>query len=123
MLANLKSVSGAALLICVGIGLTTNGASAMSVEVAKRCGAQTAKEFPPREPGNPAAGHAKGTESSQEYYKKCLADNSHAARPGAAAPSTTGSGVLDANREYAEPKPYKPCPASVARNGKNFCLP
>jgi hypothetical protein len=51
-------------------------ASAISVEVAKKCNALLAKEFPPREPGNPAAGSAKGSGADQRaFFSKCLANN------------------------------------------------
>jgi hypothetical protein len=49
----------------------TIGASAVTVEVAKKCDALVAKKFSPREPGNPAAGNASGAaESQREYFKK-----------------------------------------------------
>jgi hypothetical protein len=61
--------------VCIAIGLTVNCASAMSVEVAKKCNALTAKAFPPRVPGNPAAGSAKGSgKEMQDYFKKCVAN-------------------------------------------------
>jgi hypothetical protein len=46
-----------------------------SAEIARRCDALTAKAFPPREPGNPAAGttNATGLEV-QTYFKKCVAN-------------------------------------------------
>jgi hypothetical protein len=51
------------------------GASAITVEVAKKCDALTAKAFPPRVVGNPAAGSAKGTPQEQrDYFKKCVAN-------------------------------------------------
>jgi hypothetical protein len=50
--------------------------SAISVEVAKKCNALIAKEFPPREPGNPAAGSAKGSGADQRaFFSKCVANN------------------------------------------------
>jgi hypothetical protein len=53
----------------------TNGALAVSVEVAKKCDALTAKAYPPREPGNPAAGSDKGTGlEAQSYHEKCIAN-------------------------------------------------
>ncbi len=60
---------------CIFVGMLAEGASAVTVEVAKKCNALTAKEFPPREVGNPAAGSAKGTGQSQRnYFSKCLAN-------------------------------------------------
>ena len=55
---------------------TPERASAISVEVAKKCNALIAKEFPPREPGNPAAGSAKGSGADQRaFFSKCVANN------------------------------------------------
>jgi hypothetical protein len=49
-------------------------ASALTAKVAKKCDALTAKAFPPRVVGNPAAGSAKGTaRSEQSYFNKCVA--------------------------------------------------
>lgn len=62
-------------LICIALGSTPNQAIAVTVEVAKKCKALTDTAYPPREPGNPAAGSAKGTgRSQQEYFNKCLAN-------------------------------------------------
>jgi len=78
MLARLKSGSALAALVCIAIGSMTGGASAVSAEVAKKCDALTAKAFPPRVPGNPAAGSAKGTgQSMRIYFSKCIANGGH----------------------------------------------
>jgi hypothetical protein len=62
-------------LAFIAIVLMTDGAGAVSVEVAKKCDALTAKAFPPRVIGNPAAGSAKGTGADQQaYYNKCVAN-------------------------------------------------
>jgi len=51
------------------------GASAVTAEVAKKCAALTAKAYPPRVPGNPAAGLAKGTaQFERDYFNKCVAN-------------------------------------------------
>ena len=61
-------------LICVGIASMPYGASAVTVEVAKKCSALTAKAFPPRVVGNPGAGSAKGSgRAEQAYFMKCVA--------------------------------------------------
>jgi hypothetical protein len=72
MLTNLKS--GRALAaVWIGLGSMTGSASAVTAEVAKNCAALTAKAFPPRVVGNPAAGSAKGSgQSEQSYFSKCL---------------------------------------------------
>jgi hypothetical protein len=61
--------------IGLAVGTMTNGASAETVEVAKKCAALTQQAYPPRVPGNPAAGSANGTgQAKQDYYKKCVAN-------------------------------------------------
>jgi len=70
MFANLKWIGVVAGLAFI---TATNSAGAVSVEVARKCNALTAKAFPPRAVGNPAAGSAKGTGADQRaYYKKCV---------------------------------------------------
>ena len=62
-------------LIGIAIGSNANRASAVTAEVARKCEALTAKAFPPREPGNPAAGSTKGTgRSQQQYFNQCVAN-------------------------------------------------
>ncbi|SDS11348.1 hypothetical protein [Bradyrhizobium canariense] len=61
--------------LSVASSLVSTGASAVTVEVAKKCDLLVAKAFPPREPGNPAAGSAKGTAQDQRsYFSKCVAN-------------------------------------------------
>jgi hypothetical protein len=50
-----------AALLSVATEPLTSGASAITAELGKRCEALTAKAFPPRVIGNPAAGSAKGS--------------------------------------------------------------
>jgi hypothetical protein len=46
-----------------------------TVDLARKCDALTAKAFPPREPGNPAAGIVKGSGlQEQSYFKNCMAN-------------------------------------------------
>ena len=76
MFGKVKSVSVSVALICFAVGATTTGASAVTVELARKCSALMAKAYPPRELGNPAAGSAKGNgAAAQTYYQKCLANN------------------------------------------------
>jgi hypothetical protein len=50
-------------------------AGAVTAELAKKCQALTTKAFPPRFPGNPAAGSAKGSGRDQiEYFQKCVSN-------------------------------------------------
>ena len=66
----------ALVVLCAGVGAMTGAASAASVDIIKRCEAQANNEFPLIEPGNPAAGSAKGNgPAAQTYYQKCLANN------------------------------------------------
>ena len=77
MFAKLKF--GAAITAVVGIAVAsmTGSASAISVEIAKKCDALAAKEFPPRVPGSPAAGSTKGDGKAQRaFYNKCVEDES-----------------------------------------------
>jgi hypothetical protein len=48
-----------AALICLAANLITTSAAAITVEVAKKCNELTAKAYPPRVVGKPAAGSAK----------------------------------------------------------------
>jgi hypothetical protein len=75
MFANVKFWSTLVALLCIVVGPMTDRASAVTVEVAKKCNALTAKAFPPRQVGNPAAGSAKGTgKAERDYYRKCVAN-------------------------------------------------
>lgn len=69
-------------LICaVTIG-AEGDAAIVSADVVKKCVALTAKAFPPRVVGNPAAGAANGMGSEKrDFYKKCLADESKTEPP------------------------------------------
>ena len=61
------------VLICIALGSTSNRAAAVTVEVARKCKVLTDTAYPPREPGNPAAGSAKGSgRVAQEYFNKCV---------------------------------------------------
>jgi len=62
-----------AALLFVTAGQMASGASAITVELAKKCEALTAKAFPPRVIGNPAAGSAKGSgKDAQAYFNECV---------------------------------------------------
>ena len=75
MFANLKVGSALIPLVCIAVGLMTTSASALTTEVAKKCNALTAKAYPPRQIGNPAAGSAKGSgQAERNYFRKCVAN-------------------------------------------------
>jgi hypothetical protein len=60
-------------LLFVAAVSSTNGASAITAELAKKCQALTTQAFPPRVIGNPAAGSAKGSgRDSLAYFNKCV---------------------------------------------------
>ena len=74
MVARVKFGSALVGLVCIAVGCVNGGASAVTAEVAKKCAALTAKAYPPRVPGNPAADLAKGTaQSERHYFNKCVA--------------------------------------------------
>ena len=59
----------------VGLGSTTSVAPAVNAEVAKKCEALRLQNYPPREPGNPAAGSASGDAWAQKsYFDQCIAN-------------------------------------------------
>jgi hypothetical protein len=59
-------------VVCV-IGLMADNASAISLELAKKCNALTAEAYPPRVIGNPAAGSIRVTGPEiRAYYNKCV---------------------------------------------------
>ena len=60
-----------------------------------------AKAYPPREPGNPAAGSAKGNgKAAQAYYQKCLASNGKVDDNG----GTQGNSAPQGNNPGTKPK-------------------
>jgi hypothetical protein len=73
--AKLKLASAVVALICLAIWSTTNSASAITLDVARKCDALAYKAFPPSVVGNPAAGSAKGTsQDERNYFGKCVAN-------------------------------------------------
>jgi len=65
-------VLGLAYLV---LAATEIPALAVTAEVARKCSALMAKQFPPRESGNPAAGSAKGSGRDQQaFFNKCVAN-------------------------------------------------
>jgi len=76
MLTSLKGAGGLAALMGATLLAVPDPAAAISVEVAKKCRALLTREFPPREPGNPAAGSAKGSGKDQQlFFSRCVANN------------------------------------------------
>lgn len=72
-MSNERSVTVLLALVCFATGPLTGSASAITAELAKKCEALTAKAFPPRVPGNPAAGSLKGNGQAQrDFFNKCV---------------------------------------------------
>ena len=73
MFASLKLYLARLAFVCIAIGLIPGSASAISVELARKCNAMVAAAFPPRQVGNPAAGSEKGSgRQMQDYFRKCV---------------------------------------------------
>ncbi len=65
-----------ALLVLPILVASIGDAHAITVELAKKCESLMAKQFPPRVPGNPAAGSAKGSaQDRRAFYQKCVDNN------------------------------------------------
>ncbi|WP_245312678.1 hypothetical protein [Bradyrhizobium macuxiense] len=92
MFPSLKFGRAMPVLVGVALSLVPNFASAITAEVARKCHTLTAAQFPPRLPGNPAAGSAKGSGREQtDFYNKCVANggkpDDSAAPPNSATPA------------------------------------
>jgi hypothetical protein len=75
MFTNLKIASVLVALACVAVSCMTGSASAVTAQLAKKCQALTAKAFPQRVPGNPAARITKASGQSQrDYFNICVAN-------------------------------------------------
>jgi hypothetical protein len=71
-----KLSSGIALtLVCLAQLPITRSATAITVELAKKCRDMTDKAFPLRVPGKPTAGRQHGTPKElRDYFNKCVAN-------------------------------------------------
>lgn len=75
MFVNLKISSVLIIAACIATESTRCIASVLTTEIAKKCGALTAKAYPPRQIGNPAAGSEKGSgQAERDYFRKCVAN-------------------------------------------------
>jgi hypothetical protein len=76
MFTNLKFGFALLALACIVLSFVPGSASAITAEIARKCRTLTAAQFPPRTPGNPAAGSTKGSGRAQyEYFNKCVAND------------------------------------------------
>lgn len=70
-----KIVTPFLALTWLSCALPQTSASAITAEVAKKCSAFTAKAYPPRVVGNPAAGVQNGSYADfRNYFNKCVAN-------------------------------------------------
>ncbi len=74
------------ILMCAGLMAPIGHVSAITTDVARKCNAAVVQAFPPRTPGNPALGSAKGDpQAVRAFFNKCVANNGKvdddAARP------------------------------------------
>ncbi|WP_398476401.1 hypothetical protein [Tardiphaga sp.] len=82
------------LMLAIAAASAPTTVSAITLDVARKCEAATSKAFPPRVPGNPAAGSAAGSGADQRaYYSKCVADEEAA----------QGAGKADSTNKPAAP--------------------
>lgn len=71
----MRVINGFAIASAVIISGLIVPAHAIDAQVARACDALVAKAFPPRQPGNPASGSAKGGAKEQrDYFSKCVAN-------------------------------------------------
>ena len=79
MPGQLKRRTTLVAIIILTHALTAQNALAITAEVARKCGELAYKAYPPRVPGNPAAGHLNGTSQDVEnYFNKCVANGGKA---------------------------------------------
>ena len=75
MHTTLKNATPFLVLICVSSVVPQRSVLAITAEVAKKCSALTAKAYPPRVVGNPAAGVQNGSyQDFRNYFNKCVAN-------------------------------------------------
>ena len=75
MQTKLKIATAFLALIMLACALPQTSALAITAEVAKKCSALTAKAYPPRVAGNPAAGIQNGSyQDFRNYFHKCVAN-------------------------------------------------
>jgi hypothetical protein len=124
MLTNLKSGSAFALFACFGLELMTCTAWAQTADVARKCQALSLQAYPPRVPGNPAAGSAAGTAADQRsFYERCIANGGNiSGEPQTGAPAQPPKEIAETEPSLVERGRYRPCPASVAFGRRNMCI-
>jgi hypothetical protein len=75
MVTKLRCATALFALVCLAHLPATQSATAITAELARKCGALTDKAYPLRVPGNPAAGREHGTAKEiRDYLNKCIAN-------------------------------------------------
>jgi hypothetical protein len=78
--------------------LTPSSGRAITAEVAKKCSALTAKAYPPRVVGNPAAGVQNGSyQDFRNYFNKCVANGGNPPEQEDQQPPDTSGNKSDGN--------------------------
>jgi hypothetical protein len=94
-------------LICIADLAMTTSASAITLEVAKKCSALANTAYPPVVVGNPAAGRQHGTaEDLRSYFDKCVKNggNMPATEQNSNKPDQASGGSGGANQPAATEK-------------------
>src|SRR5579859_775189 len=72
--------SALSLSVWIAMGFMNSGASAITAELAKRCQLLTAKAYPSKQVGNPAASATTGP-AARAYFSKCVANKGNVDAP------------------------------------------
>lgn len=62
-------------LVCIALLPLMDSASAVTLEVAKKCNALVDQAFPPLVIGNPAAGRKGTAKARQDFHRECIAND------------------------------------------------
>lgn len=62
-------------LVCTALPPLMDSASAVTLEVAKKCNALVDQAFPPLVIGNPAAGRKGTAKARQDFHRECIAND------------------------------------------------
>lgn len=69
----MKLKYGAVFVVLILLPVIARSTFAATAEIAKKCNVLTAQAYPPRVPGNPAAGLIHGTVAeASAYFRKCV---------------------------------------------------
>ena len=106
METELKIVTAFLALIMLTCALPQTSALAITAEIAKKCSALTAKAYPPRVVGNPAAGIQNGSyQDFRNYFNKCVANGGNP--PEQENQKTTQPSGNDINKNSQAPQQHR----------------